>query len=188
MKRSIIYLLVVAFLMSFSQSENDIYWKQGNLLKWDDFQGNPEENSPLAAATASGYGFESYTIKAKVDTVFLNINSYFTKNKSWVKQSKKTEFLLRHEQLHFSISELYCRKFKKTLNSTSFKRENFKIALTESLKKSHVECSAFQDLYDRETNHSKNKTKQAEWEKKIAKELKALEIFSETKIFVCIAK
>ena len=80
---------------------------------------------------------------------------------------------LVHEQLHFDISELFARKMRKQLSKKHFtKRVKSEInAIYESILK---ELSDFQNLYDAETNFSRNKEQQLFWNRKIQEALKEI--------------
>ena len=51
--------------------------------------------------------------------------------------------------------------------------------MAEIASKYKNELDKFQDLYDKETNHSINKEKQLDWNNRIAKQLKELEKYAE---------
>ncbi len=161
-----------------SQEDNVIYWTNNVKLTWNDFTGVPSNDSKDGAITTSGYGYNPYTIKGGSDSVTLFFKTYFIKNESWVKEYAKTKFLLKHEQCHFDINELFSRKFRKLISVYKFSKKTFKETFKELFNKSQKELDAYQDLYDKETDHSKVAAKQLEWEKKVAKELKELDAFS----------
>src|SRR5699024_5538989 len=52
--------------------------------------------------------------KSKVNnTPSILIIGYMIPSESWVKENKKSDYLLKHEQLYFDICELYARKIRK---------------------------------------------------------------------------
>jgi predicted secreted Zn-dependent protease len=96
---------------------------------------------------------------------------FFVPNKSWVKSEYKSDFeLLKHEQLHFDISELYARKFREQLSKMSF-TENVKIEISDLYEKITKKKIELQNEYDIETDHSVNILKQKQWGQKILIEL-----------------
>lgn len=78
--------------------------------------------------------------------------------------------MLNHERLHFDITELYARKFRKQLQESTFTYN-----INDEMDKIHdvinKELGAMQKKYDNETDHSQIVEKQIEWEKYIAVEL-----------------
>ena len=96
---------------------------------------------------------------------YFNATGRFLPYKSFL--AERNERLLRHEQLHFDITELYARKIDSAL--TSFqgcypKQYSRAIQIHDSLI---IEWNKFQELYDKETGHSVNDSAQFQWEKKI---------------------
>jgi hypothetical protein len=81
--------------------------------------------------------------------------------------------LLEHEQAHFDLCEVYARRLRKRVEDSNYKLDidNAIFEVFEAFKKR-------QKLYDQETNHSRNKEKQAEWLKIIANELSELDNYS----------
>jgi len=174
--RFLFFFIITQF--TFAQ-EAEKPWRVNEKLAWSDFTGKPNANHPFSATTATGlsYGFSADIVGDKV-MVNYSIKSYFLPHDSWVKKdSTNDDTLLAHEQLHFDITELYVRKFRKKLSVFQFTKnvqEEIE-ALYAPIAKNRV---AAQQLYDAETEHSKNKVKQQEWENKIAVALKMLKQFA----------
>lgn len=150
-------------------------WKAGEKLSWSDFKGAPDHNHPYAAITYSGmsYGFSAEIINGKV-WVNYDVKSFFVANKSWVKRwYSNDKGLLKHEQLHFDITELFARKFRKRLSEMNF-TENVKAEIKAVYQQITDEKVKLQKLYDVETDHSKNKQNQNNWDLKINSELQKL--------------
>jgi len=76
-----------------------------------------------------------------------------------------------HEQGHFDITEIYARKLDNALREYNFNPKRFKTDLDEIYKDIMEEKEELQNQYDLETDYSRSKEKQAEWLKKIQKEL-----------------
>lgn len=156
--------------------EEGVLWNSAKRLTWSDFRGKVPPASVPAATTASGISY-TYTANLLHHEVKLDfeVNAYFYPNESWYKPEVCTENTLAHEQLHFDISELFARKMRKRLRRTSFS-DNVKAEVREIYQEILKELGDFQDQYDWETNFSRNKEKQMEWNKKIAKAMKSEEI------------
>ena len=101
---------------------------------------------------------------------------YFPKL-SWSRSPEQSGYILQHEQLHFDITELYARLFRKRLS------ENVKTA--RDIQKINTigkvimrDWDMEQHAYDRETDHSMNEEKQAEWAFHVKERLDALKEFA----------
>ncbi|NAS12017.1 DUF922 domain-containing protein [Flavobacteriaceae bacterium R33] len=164
-----LFLCLGSFL--YGQEYETILWSPDHRLSWNDFKGEVPDSPRAAATTASGisYEFSSVSNKGKYELDY-TVSTFFYPNKSWYQPKICDEVILSHEQLHFDISELFARKMRRLMNETSF-TENVKSEVKEIYYRINRELAAFQQMYDRETNFSRNREKQAEWNKKIAKAL-----------------
>ena len=79
----------------------------------------------------------------------------------------RTEYILSHEQGHFDIAEIFARKLHKSLSEYNFNKKTFQQDLKAIYENLMQEKEAMQEQYDRETNHSINKSAQAAWLSKI---------------------
>ncbi|HSP39953.1 MAG TPA: hypothetical protein VLN46_00870, partial [Gillisia sp.] len=113
------YCLVFLFGLTFSAfSQYDpgkIFWEQDGLT-WEDFKALPNEESKFDANTNAGLSF-SWGVKNTNGDIELTyeVTSYFNPKLSWVKIDSDNDYLLKHEQLHFDITELHARKLRKKL-------------------------------------------------------------------------
>ena len=177
--------LLVLFLVSpvLAQSTQLIPWDSQQPIDWGDFQGTPPANaSQLSEAagihmtikwhtqysarcgTSGGYTW----IGAVEDVIVSNtMNPRF----SWVISSKATPTVLRHEQYHFNLNEVYARRLAETLADiqvSAATAESAMSLLDEQIKRSADgildRLSAIQDRYDAETSNSTNAAAQAQWE------------------------
>jgi len=174
MMRLAAILFFVVFQTSMSQ-DKEIQWRADEKLTWNDFQAKPDYSHPYAAITYSGisYGFSADIINGEVKVNY-DINCFFVVNKSWVKKRYLNDNeLLVHEQLHFDITELFVRKFRKKLSEMTFSK-NVKSEIKTVYKAITKDKVKMQELYDEETDHSKKKIKQKEWEVSIASQLQNL--------------
>lgn len=171
----IVFLLLVHFA---NAQDKELPWREGFKLTYTDFEAIPNGNHPYAAITYSGmsYGFNAEVVNGKV-AVNYDVKCFFVANKSWMKMHLADENLLAHEQLHFDITELYARKLRQELSKMTF-TENVKSEIRQVYEKCHKEKKAYQNAYDEETNHSKRRAKQLEWEIKVAKELNEVKEFT----------
>lgn len=151
-----------------------IVWKEGERLTWSDFKGTPKRLSPNEALTDSGM---SIALKCDNNTSEVIVKCFFDRNKSWTKD-RESEYLLAHEQLHFDITELFVRKLRKQLSHIGNNCQELNKQVEKYYNENYKEYVAYQDAYDRESNHSINKQKQAYWERKVATDLAALKPFA----------
>ena len=166
--------LVFIGLNSFAQSKDTIYWNINRKLTWEDFKGRPDKTTNLLAMTQAGIGYE---VACNNGELKLKIYCYFNAKKSWTKETDSDD-LLRHEQLHFDITELYTRQLRKKLSEVTDPCGKDIKELDKAYSNIFKACSDRQNDYDRESEHSLNDEQQKMWEEKIALELKALEKFA----------
>ncbi|MCG3164254.1 MAG: hypothetical protein POELPBGB_00008 [Bacteroidia bacterium] len=169
------YAVIILFIMlasqsTLAQSKDTVYWNAERKLKWQDFKGRPDESTNLLAMTQAGIGYE---VACNNGELKVKVFCYFNVKKSWTKEEESDE-LLRHEQLHFDITELYTRKLRKLvseLEDPCGKNISKLNGLYEENMKGWVKA---QDDYDRESEHSLNNEQQRLWDEKVARELKEL--------------
>jgi len=173
-----IVISTLSFFILFFEGAN-IPWKEDYRLVWGDFKGKPRHDMDAVALTVSGIYF-SYSITQNED-IFLSystlVEAHFYPEKSWFKIDEINSFILSHEQLHFDITELYARKFRKRISEIK-SIENIKTKLYDINKAINLELEAVQDRYDNETEHSMNEIAQNLWQSSIKKELEKYREFS----------
>lgn len=182
MKKFLTIISLMVFLGTLAQQNADkIFWKE-NALTWEDFRAEPDENSTFQANTSAGLSY-SWGTRNENGLVSLNyeVLSYFNPGNSWVfPESRGSEYLLSHEQLHFDITELHARKLRKKLseiNSGDLGKDPRKVLnrLYENIEK---ERAAMQFQYDKETNHSINREAQRHWQEYVKREIKKYENYN----------
>ena len=150
-----------------------IDWTASRKLTWDDFKAPPDPASSNAALTSSsinvefGYDDEElqYTIKCRFD-----------KNKSWVRIHNHV--ILSHEQGHFDIAELHARKLNQALKAYRFNAKTVNDDVNRIYDSVMSIHHSAQREYDKETDFSRNKEKQAQWLKIIADNLQELKAYA----------
>lgn len=153
-----------------------IDWQNNYKLKYEDFKAGSKASPGFAVATtSSAFG---YSITDRGGEISGSIYVRFYCEESWWNPDFRLDEVLEHEQLHFDICELFGRKLYKEVLAL---RDNGKLS-KRSIK--HIESklekqySDYQDLYDKETDHSTNGGEQRKWNKKIKLELAALAPFA----------
>ncbi|WP_158975987.1 DUF922 domain-containing protein [Cellulophaga sp. L1A9] len=165
--KKIPFFLFLFILPLSAQDEEIILWDAGAKLSWADFKGEPT-NTRAAAVTASGLTYSFSTLRKNDDVVEVNFTvlSHFYPNESWYRSEVCDAIILKHEQLHFDITELYARKFLDRLNKTTF-TTNAKSEVKVVYNQINKELNEYQNLYDSETNFSRNREQQQLWEIKL---------------------
>lgn len=170
-------MLVITFGMSlYGQKEDRVLpWTTERRLSWKDYQSSPLKTEWAAATTASGI---TYTLNSVIGgsepRLEIVVAALFYPDRSWYKPDLCDQVVLSHEQLHFDITELFARKFRKRLKTLK-NNKNIKKEVRAIFVHINKELNAFQNKYDRETNFSRNVPEQLVWNKKIAATLNKVE-------------
>lgn len=156
--------------------ENEIEWNRNRKLEWDDFKAEPD-SPPMSAQSFCMISYETNNftlfkrVKYFVKTTFIPGNSWVTAD------GKQSLQLLKHEQAHFDLWEIYARKFYKELIEN--KRYAFSIAKVNALLFDiRIKCMKRHDLYDKETKHGTIAEEQEKWNKIIEDELVQLDAYA----------
>lgn len=156
--------------------EKEIEWSASRKLTWDDFKGPPDiEKYPDAlAATNSGFGYANSINLFKANKI--HVKTIFYTNTSFVLPKGRNDYVLRHEQIHFDITEIYSRKLRKAyanLNITSITSGKAKSIFLEVFE----DFKNRQDAYDIETIRGEKKEIQEKWEAIIKIELAKYDLY-----------
>jgi len=173
----IIYLFLLVSPILFAQkteSSTIKHWSETNSLVVADFKSDSIIDVNIARTVVMLDYFSNSKGKFIVRSLFNHSMSYFPKIKSYGN-------LLKHEQGHFDIIEIFARKLRKKLfmhyqlndklsNKSFYKIYNSVIS----------EYRLFNKAYDKETNHALNITIQKKWDDKINNTLISLQEYSFT--------
>ncbi len=158
--------LLPSILFAQSKDEELMAWNAARKLTWSDYKASPNPESDAAASTTTYLAID-YNISST--SFSYKIQSLFSKTRSW--GLHKTNYILSHEQGHFDIAEVFARKLHKKMGEYKFNKKTYQKDLRKIYDEVTDEKEEVQNQYDRETRHSINKEKQAEWLKKIAEML-----------------
>ena len=112
---------------------------------------------------------------------FFHVEAIFVKSKSYI--TNYSEYVLKHEQLHFDVCELYARKLRQKLTETDFKKvKNVQQLIQNAYTKISQDFNKEQDRYDEDTEHGLNAAKQQVWNDDINRRIKELDAFGDTEI------
>jgi hypothetical protein len=168
----------------YKTNSKKLYWSQDSLLSIDNFKRKKMKDIDANSVTSI-----EYSLYEKDSTLLFEINTvFYTKLSTWnTLATDNYEALLRHENIHFAITELFARKFRKfyidsfdvliregQFNTSMFNKYINKIAIVGVKKE--------QQIYDKETQHGTETTKQEEWEVRIINELRQYQDYSSTLI------
>jgi len=159
----ILFFFLLAITDLFAQP-NYKKWEKDSLLAWSDFKGILDTPSSFAAATNWHMPYTyHWSSKDGVYTLKFKVEGAIDRNRSWSIADKQTNDLLAHEQLHFDISEIFARELFIAFNKKTY-TSNYKNEVLDIVATVFKSAAEMQEKYDRETDHSRNKIKQAEWE------------------------
>ena len=148
-------------------------WQEFDLLDWEDFKGYRPEQYDGDAGSLVKIKAVPYIVRKKIK---YDVYALFDKTKSWALE--RSPQLLKHEQLHFDIAELYARKIRKKILQLSSKKKNDLKTYNHEIRKLLNESNEFDRLYDMETLHGSLTRKQKEWEHKVKQSLASLKGFA----------
>lgn len=164
MLKQFLFVFISSLLfLSFAKKHTGDYipWSEERKLTWDDFLADAPTNTGDAALTTTYVGF---SFSRNRDGISYTIECKFQKSKSWGRV--KTDYILKHEQGHFDIAEIFARKLNKEIKGYLAKSNNHE-GMNSIYSRLMQEKRDMQELYDSATNHSINKTRQSEWNKTI---------------------
>jgi hypothetical protein len=158
----------VTYAAPVAREENEelVPWSVRRVVGWQDFQSAPVRGTEAVASTSTSLGL-SYQLKD--GELSYEISCNFSKIKSW--GLLKTEYILAHEQGHFDITEICARRLYQELSAYTFNKRTYKQDLTRIYNTVVNEKERMQEVYDHETDHSRNKGIQSEWQDRIQKML-----------------
>lgn len=143
-------------------------------LSWEDFTGKVPESTRFDANTSVNVVPRMRHAGTKSDTMrleYLEVRVEVDSLKTWAKPNRRTADLLQHEQGHIDLFVLCAREMDDRLSHATVTRKNLKKVvddLTTSIAGRYKELSL---RYDRETEHVRNREKQAIWTKWIDEQI-----------------
>jgi hypothetical protein len=175
MRYYFLFLLCAAIqLQIYGQETASMLYTIERKLNWEDFLGEPDHSDSANAAQIST------TIQLKSSKVnFWTGKASFTgsaimyKNKSWVKEGFKNDYVLSHEQIHFDIAYLISKRMEADINSLKVSIQDKRLIDT-IFKNWHSIFILNEKTYDLMTDGGNNTQMQIFWQRKIAGELNAL--------------
>lgn len=178
------FSVVFYYSADLGKFEEELEWDENRKLTWDDFRGSkPDSVQPFAALTYCGFGFKGFFSESRNKNVF-EVSNYFSTSKSWFNNvSYGAEKILRHEQGHFDLCEVYTRLLRKKLNERMIPLESLENMSNAIFTETYDAFKARQVAYDDQTNHGLDSVYQSFWNKTIEKELNSLMNFKKIKCY-----
>jgi len=165
----------IAFSDYLVQDPDTVYYEPSRPLIWNDFREKVPSSSRFMAAVSTYFGYDLQSeMKAGIIHVDLSIKVCVAKSASWATSGIKNDYSLNHEQKHFDLVKIIAEKFKKKLRSEKLNPDNYEGIINVEYLEFYREMNKIQIRYDNETSHGMNKSKQAEWTRRIENELAAL--------------
>jgi hypothetical protein len=158
----------------YAQSERDFTWPQHPTLTWDDFKGQPPKLVAYPSALSdTGFKYQLLCTNGMLD---IDTHAFFSPSGSWVKPNDKTAELLKHEQGHFNMAELYALRLRKAIRDAKVSCEDTARANAAGEKMVSEYQKAWQNAereYEEDTKEGSDLTKQSAASNKIAADLAA---------------
>lgn len=181
-----IYLFLTMFwpnLLSYTDTECRVYWKNDFKLQWKHYTSEKDTSILLTsggfadAISVIGIEYLECTEQKK-----LVVRPYLNTCKSWV--WFPTSDLLKHEQLHFDIAELFARKINELFENANIQVYN---DLASNIYSNNVQSwRSMVDAYDSETSHGTLLEKQHYWGDSIQNLLNDTQEYSSDQFVGCI--
>ncbi|HEV2425254.1 MAG TPA: hypothetical protein VGZ29_10545 [Terriglobia bacterium] len=114
--RLILALILAAGMPAYAQSGPELTWTQHPKLTWDDFRGRPPQSAAYPSAE-SDTGFR-FVLVCRSGLLDVEAVAFFSPGGSWVKPNDRNAELLRHEQGHFDLAELYALKLRRAVRDS----------------------------------------------------------------------
>jgi hypothetical protein len=153
-----------------------IEWTRDRKLQWRDFAMKAPAGS--SDDCHSWVGFDTAWTCDRSGFVF-HVRTSFNPSQSWVRPGSQDDSLLRHEQMHFDLTELAARQLRKGLGGlddpcrSSVTMDEIDRVIATQRQSWEQE----QKLYDRETANGTNENRQRYWDQTTQRRLDELKGF-----------
>ncbi len=140
-------------------------------LTWDDFKSNiPARRFDAEVFPGIGYDEHREIINGIIH-VAIAVKVYLPKSAAWVRDGRRDDYTLNHEQRHFDIAKIVAEHFKQKINAANLTVDNYEGIINFEYLETYREMDSLQKQYDAETRHGDDPAAQNQWNKKIDKEL-----------------
>ena len=152
-KAFIFFFLLFSCFLSAQKME----WSNYRKLNWSNFKAPQNFKSSADNSAAYTYcGISYHVTKSSLPNgnVTVRVAAIFFEEKSWKKNENPGDYLLKHEQLHFDIAEVFARKIRKMVKEKIRNSQDFDRYFQKEYQSIYSEYQQFQNAYDRDTKHS----------------------------------
>jgi hypothetical protein len=172
MRRRRVTLYIFLGVALYGESARGVSWNLHPKLSWDDFKGRPARLGPEpSAVTDTGFRTQLVCRDGILDADSV---AEFYPGSSWVRPNRKLTSLLKHEQGHFDITEIYARKMSKAIRDAKIEcadETKADAAGKKILSALDKEWEKAEKAYDVETKDGTDAVRQAAASERIASEL-----------------
>jgi hypothetical protein len=149
-----------------------LHWSASRPLVLADFKGRPRPGETHAALTSATIVAE---VACKGGQFTGHVQAAFDPAVSWWREpATATPKLLRHEQLHFDITEVYARRLRQKLAAVRVPCAQLGSAFERLAQGVYADWEKAEQQYDRDTNHGLKPEPQAQWEAQVQQQLAEL--------------
>lgn len=164
----------------FARAGGNLPWDSTIPLGWSQFRGPPQHEYATAAQTSSAVTYQIGCLGA--ETRFVVVATFST-TESWVRPDIPSDSIaspqvLRHEQLHFDLSEVLARELRLALATTPGLCPANLVRARQLFDSLSAASRTLQARYDEETGHGTLVTSQAIWSRRIRALLDALAAYA----------
>ncbi len=165
-QRPILFIAALVFVLAGNTQKIMISGQQTSRpLVWDDFKGQPDGSVDYYAFTFWNISYQYDAFQFEKDVVKWKVNIIVELGKnSWKKNGKLSDSLLSHEQGHFNIGILCAMELQYTVDNTVFMKNDYQQKLTAIIREGVEKYKQMDLLYDKETEHLKNREQQKKWD------------------------
>jgi hypothetical protein len=176
--QAVFTLLLAACVPIYAQTAPDLVWPEHPRLSWDDFKAQPPQGVTYPSAESeTGFKYQLLCSAGKLD---VDAHAFFSPSGSWVIPPKKNPELLKHEQGHFDMAEVYALKLKKAIRDANISCDDPAKANALGQKMAgefQADWENAEREYEQDTQYGTDLAKQNAASNKIARELAALNAY-----------
>ena len=175
----------------FSQRKNIIYWKDTSTLSYDDFK-TKRYNGNTWAEVDTYFHLKPYSLNNiyLVDAIAMSNSNKNYFSKAYLKLSFRSDSLdkevIRHENYHFNITEIYCRYIERDFYEFIIKKPRSIRKINAKISKLYwrylSEWDTYETNFDICTQHGNDIQEHEKWIAEINSELENLKQFENVTI------
>lgn len=160
-------LIVIALFATSTYAQVRFSWAEKQHFEWEDLVGFPDAKSLYAASINTGLS-QHFNIdpNGKLVSGSLQITAYFYPKLSWCKPEQVNNGLLKHERLHFTITELHARMFRKQIVEFNFTTDS-RSEIKQMYQEIEHKRQKMQVDFDNQTQHGLHTDQEFLWKEKV---------------------